>query len=56
MEQITKAIMMEKELADQIQELADKERRSFAREAQVLLEGALERMAVSESAPVEAQP
>jgi predicted transcriptional regulator len=43
MEQITKAITMEKALADRIQELAHKERRSFAREAQVLLETALER-------------
>jgi plasmid stability protein len=39
----TKTIIMEKELADRIQILADKERRSFAREAQVLLEAALER-------------
>jgi predicted transcriptional regulator len=39
----TKTIVMEKELADRIQELADRERRSFAREAQVLLETALER-------------
>jgi predicted transcriptional regulator len=39
----TKTIILEKELADRIQELADGERRSFAREAQVLLEAALER-------------
>jgi uncharacterized protein YutE (UPF0331/DUF86 family) len=43
MEEITKAITMEKALADRIQELAHKERRSFAREAQVLLESALDR-------------
>jgi predicted transcriptional regulator len=39
----TKTIVMEKELAGRIQELADKERRSFSRQAQVLLEAALER-------------
>jgi hypothetical protein len=41
--EITKSITMTQEMADHIQELADKERRSFAREAQVLLEVALER-------------
>jgi predicted transcriptional regulator len=40
----TKTIVMEKELADRIQNLAEKERRSFAREAQVLLEAALGRL------------
>jgi hypothetical protein len=39
----TKTITMEKDLADRIQAMADKERRSFAREAQVLLEAALAR-------------
>jgi hypothetical protein len=39
----TKSITMTQEMADRIQELADRERRSFAREAQVLLEAALER-------------
>jgi predicted transcriptional regulator len=43
MEQLTKTITMEQDLADRIQALADKERRSFAREAQVLLEAALAR-------------
>jgi predicted transcriptional regulator len=38
----TKTIIMDQEMADRIQELADRERRSFAREAQVLLETALE--------------
>jgi predicted transcriptional regulator len=37
----TKSITMSQEMADRIQELADRERRSFAREAQVLLETAL---------------
>ena len=39
--EITKSIIMEKEMSAYIQELADKERRSFAREVQVLLETAL---------------
>jgi predicted transcriptional regulator len=39
----TKSITMSQEMAGRIQELADKERRSFAREAQVLLEMALGR-------------
>jgi hypothetical protein len=41
MEQVTKAIRMEKWMADTIQKIANQERRSFAREAQVLLERAL---------------
>jgi predicted transcriptional regulator len=40
----TKAIVMEQDLAKRIQELARKERRSFAREVQVLLEAALEHL------------
>jgi hypothetical protein len=56
MEQQTKTIVMEKELIDRIQELADKERRSFTRETQVLLEAALARGIVPEPAPVQAQP
>jgi predicted transcriptional regulator len=38
----TKTIILEKETADRIQALAEQERRSFSREAQVLLEAALE--------------
>jgi hypothetical protein len=41
--EITKTITLTQEMADLIQEMADRERRSFAREAQVLLEAALER-------------
>jgi predicted transcriptional regulator len=41
---ITKTITLDQEMADRIQELADRERRSFAREAQVLLETALSGM------------
>jgi hypothetical protein len=41
-------------LADRIQELADRERRSFAREAQVLLEKALKRQKQPEPATQEA--
>lgn len=37
-------MVMDQELAGRIQELADRERRSFARECQVLLEAALERL------------
>jgi hypothetical protein len=47
---ITKSVIMEQEMADRIQELADKERRSFAMEAQVLLEAALERLKQSDPA------
>jgi hypothetical protein len=43
MERISKSIILEKPLADLIQRLADQERRSFSREAQVLLEAALKR-------------
>jgi hypothetical protein len=39
--EMTKTITMTQEMAIRIQELADRERRSFAREAQVLLEAAL---------------
>jgi hypothetical protein len=53
MEEITKAITMEKALADRIQELAHKERRSFAREAQVLLESALDRYKLEEGSESE---
>jgi predicted transcriptional regulator len=48
--QITKTIAMSEEMAEHIQELADKERRSFSREAQVLLEAALERRKQPETA------
>jgi predicted transcriptional regulator len=41
--EMTKTITMTQELAIRIQELADQERRSFSREAQVLLEAALKR-------------
>jgi hypothetical protein len=41
MEQVTKAIRMEKRMANTIQKIANQERRSFAREVQVLLEWAL---------------
>jgi hypothetical protein len=49
----TKTIIMEQEMAERIQELADRERRSFAREAQVLLEAALERQKQPETAKEE---
>jgi hypothetical protein len=39
--EITKTIVMDEEMAACIQKLADSERRSFSREAQVLLETAL---------------
>jgi predicted transcriptional regulator len=41
--EVAKSIAMSEEMAARIQDLADKERRSFSREAQVLLETALER-------------
>jgi hypothetical protein len=50
MERINKTILLEKPLADMIQELADRERRSFTMEAQVLLEAALERQKQPEPA------
>jgi predicted transcriptional regulator len=39
----TKTIVLSEDVAARIHELADKDRRSFSREAQVLLEAALER-------------
>jgi predicted transcriptional regulator len=54
--EVTKTIVLEQELADRIQELADRERRSFAREAQVLLETALERQKQPEPATQEREP
>jgi predicted transcriptional regulator len=44
-----KTIMMSEEMAACIQELAEKERRSFSREAQVLLETALNRQKQAEA-------
>jgi hypothetical protein len=41
---VMKAIRMNEELAIRIQGMADRERRSFARQAQVLLESAMERL------------
>jgi hypothetical protein len=41
--EVAKSITMSREMAACIQELADKERRSFSREVQVLLETALKR-------------
>jgi hypothetical protein len=38
---VTKAVVMDQVLAEQIQELADRDRRSFARESQILLEEAV---------------
>jgi predicted transcriptional regulator len=46
----TKTVIMEKELAERIQKMADLERRSFSRQAQVLLESALERQKQPETA------
>jgi hypothetical protein len=43
MERITKTLSLEDWVADTIQELADKEKRSFTRQVEVLLEAALER-------------
>jgi predicted transcriptional regulator len=53
---VAKTIVLEQELAARIQELADKERRSFAREAQVLLESALERQKQPEPTTQEREP
>jgi predicted transcriptional regulator len=50
METTKTIIIMEKELAERIQELADRNRRSFSRQAQVLLEAALERQKQPEPA------
>jgi predicted transcriptional regulator len=44
-----KSITMSEEMAACIQELADKDRRSFSREAQVLLETALNRKKQAEA-------
>jgi hypothetical protein len=54
--EITKTIVIEKELADRITELAKRERRSFAREAQVLLEASLERFGYQKSASKQESP
>jgi hypothetical protein len=43
MERITKTLSLEDWIAETIQELADKEKRSFTRQVEVLLEAALER-------------
>ena len=41
--EVSKTIILSQELADRIQELANRERRSFARQTLVLLEAALKR-------------
>jgi predicted transcriptional regulator len=41
--EVSKTIIMDKEMADRIQKLADQEQRSFSRQALVLLEAAVER-------------
>jgi predicted transcriptional regulator len=53
--EVSKSIAMSEEMATCIQELADKERRSFSREAQVLLETALERRKQREMAETGAE-
>jgi hypothetical protein len=49
--EVTKTIVMTSELAASIQELAARERRSFAREAQVLLEEGLKRLGMGPDRP-----
>jgi hypothetical protein len=55
MERITKTLSLEDWIAEAIQELADKEKRSFTRQAEVLIEAALKREKQPEPA-AEARP
>jgi hypothetical protein len=43
MEQVNKSIVLPQNLVEAIQEMADREKRSFTRQAEVLLEAALGR-------------
>jgi hypothetical protein len=53
---ITKTIIIEKELADRVLELAKREWRNFAREAQVLIEASLEHFGYRKPATIQEPP